>query len=131
MEIIDNRTDKQILEAAVKACISIAIDSLVNKYTEKMDSLDAFIQKARGEMEEIYRAVQPFIEHKMAQCPLCGEYALAGAFCEENEFICPSCSTKLVWSFNDKTSRYMLSHYPETKMEIPDVKQESKPSVEA
>jgi hypothetical protein len=43
--------------------------------------------------------VEKLLQHKFAQCPECGTYALADAFHNDQKFICPSCESNLIWRF--------------------------------
>jgi len=68
------------------------LEDSITRQTERASSLLAAIESKHERANRLALDLG-----RTAQCPICGQHALAGRFCESSDYLCPDCGTKLRW----------------------------------
>lgn len=92
-EVEGNSLEAEVLAVTAREIIKKHIVEPLSEIPLKM------VRDINDAWQDVKDRVEKLLQHKFAQCPHCGVYALADALHEDVKFICPSCTEKSVWKF--------------------------------
>ena len=106
-EVEGNSLEAEVLAVTAREIIKKHIVEPLSEIPLKM------VHDIDREWQSVKDRVEKLLQHRFAQCPSCGTYAIADALHDKSKFICPSCDEKLMWKFivdpkHPGSGRYIL-----------------------
>lgn len=107
-EVEGGSLDREILGVAVRECLNAIFASMGKPLVD-------FQSECARQWETVKGRIEPILQGRYAQCPVCASYALSDALHDADKFICPACGSKLRWKAIPDVKRPEITRYILTK----------------